>query len=256
MPHLTPNEIAIEAFSHGDTGWGFWIGTLHSEANQKSATYRASFVFALEDAAWRIVQMHVSNPVSNLETLGHRHVVLDKLLSAAKDADLKTGRNGMASVMFTDIADSSAIAAAVGDTIWIKAIHSHLEILTTIIAEHSGTLVKSLGDGTMSTFSSARAAMTAANSIQKQIASQQDEPKLQVRIGINTGDVVQAGDDFFGTVVNKAARIAGIAGAGEVRISDATRIMVGGASEFHFSDPANVTLKGLVGDHQIYRLAW
>ena len=114
----------------------------------------------------------------------------------------------------------------------------------------------SLGDGTMSTFSSTRAAMTAANSIQEQISSQQDEPKLQVRIGINTGDVVQAGDDFFGTVVNKAARIAGIAGAGEIRISDATRIMVGGASEFQFSDPANVALKGLEGDHQLYRLDW
>ena len=158
--------------------------------------------------------------------------------------------------MFTDIANSSAIAAATGDTIWIKAIHSHLEILTYIIAENGGTLVKSLGDGTMSTFSSTRAAMTAANSIQEQISSQQDEPKLQVRIGINTGDVVQAGDDFFGTVVNKAARIAGIAGAGEIRISDATRIMVGGASEFQFSDPANVALKGLEGDHQIYRLDW
>jgi adenylate cyclase len=77
-----------------------------------------------------------------------------------------------------------------------------------------------------------------------------------VRIGINTGDVVQSGDDFFGTVVNKAARIAGITGAGEIRISDATRIMVGGASEFQFSDPANVMLKGLEGDHQVYRIDW
>jgi adenylate cyclase len=256
MPPLNSANIQIEAFSHGDSGWGLWIGTLSSENNQKSATFRASFVFALEDAAWRIVQMHISNPVSNLDTFGHEHAALDELLNAAKDLDPKIGRNGMASVMFTDIADSSAIAAAVGDTIWINTIHSHLELLTNVIAKNDGTLVKSLGDGTMSTFSSARAAMTAASEIQKQLASLEVEPKLQVRIGINTGDVVQSGDDFFGTVVNKAARIAGITGAGEIRISDATRIMVGGASEFQFSDPANVMLKGLEGDHQVYRIDW
>jgi adenylate cyclase len=73
--------------------------------------------------------------------------------------------------MFTDIAASSAIAAAVRDTIWINTIHSHLELLTNVIAKNDGTLVKSLGDGTMSTFSSARAAMTAASEIQKQLAS-------------------------------------------------------------------------------------
>ena len=98
--------------------------------------------------------------------------------------------------------------------------------------------------------------MTAAKAIQLSLSKARQEPELQVRIGIHTGDVVQASGDFFGTVVNKAARVAGAAGPGEIRVSEATKIMVGGASEFSFADTARITLKGLEGEHQIHRLDW
>ena len=254
IPDLTPTTISVEAFQHGKTGWGLWFGDLQTSARDKSAHFRLSFVFALEDAAWKIVQMHISNPVSNIETFGHEHVALDQLLNAAKDVAPQVGQSGIASVMFTDIANSSAIAATVGDDVWSGAIHSHLALVRADIEQYDGTLVKSLGDGTMSTFSSARSAMAAAKTIQQSLSKARQEPKLQVRIGIHTGDVVQAEGDFFGTVVNKAARVAGVAGPGEIRVSEATKIMVGGASEFSFRDAAKVTLKGLDGDHLIYRL--
>lgn len=256
IPDLTATNTSIEAFQHGDTGWGLWFGVLQANASEVSAYFRVSFVFALEDAVWKIVQMHTSNPVSNLETFGHEHVALDQLLNAAREVAPQVGQSGIASVMFTDIANSSAIASAVGDAAWSSAIHSHLAMVRSDIEQNNGILVKSLGDGTMSTFSSARAAMSAAKAVQVNLSRARQEPELQVRIGIHTGDVVQADGDFFGTVVNKAARVAGAAGPGEIRVSEATKIMVGGASEFSFRDAAKITLKGLEGEHRIYRLDW
>ena len=79
---------------------------------------------------------------------------------------------------------------------------------------------------------------------------------MQVRIGIHTGEVVASGDDFFGTVVNKAARVAEQAAPGETRVSDETRLMVGNAPEFAFGDPLIAPLKGMPGDHVIHRLEW
>lgn len=66
----------------------------------------------------------------------------------------------------------------------------------------------------------------------------------------------QAGDDFFGTVINKAARVAAMAGPDEIDLSDATRVMVGTGTDFTFFEPVAVTLKGLEGEHRIYRLDW
>jgi class 3 adenylate cyclase len=66
--------------------------------------------------------------------------------------------------------------------------------------------------------------------------------------------VIENKGDFFGTVVNKAARINSAAAPDEIRVSDATKIMLGRADGFVFEDPQEVPLKGLDGEHRIYRL--
>ena len=101
----------------------------------------------------------------------------------------------------------------------------------------------------------ARAALTAAGVLQRDMAASQDEPHLQIRIVLHTGDLVEQDGDMFGTVVNKAARIAATAIPGTIHVSDATRIMVG-VGDFSFADPISVPLKGLEGDHAIHRLDW
>lgn len=98
--------------------------------------------------------------------------------------------------------------------------------------------------------------MRTAQAIQSALAEEAEEPRLQVRIGLHTGDVVAAGDDFFGPMVSKAARIAGIARPGEIRVFEATRSMIGGARDFTFSDPATIRLRGLDGTHLVHRLDW
>jgi class 3 adenylate cyclase len=87
------------------------------------------------------------------------------------------------------------------------------------------------------------------------IAESAGEPRLQIRIGLHTGDLVEQEGDVFGTVVNKAARVASSAAPSEIRLSEATRIMVG-TGEFGFSDKASVARKGLEGEHVIHKLDW
>jgi class 3 adenylate cyclase len=209
----------------------------------------------LEYGAWKIVHMHNSNPIPNLEKYGVEHTAIEDLLAAARDGFRLDQKQGMATIMFTDIADSSAIADTVGDRLWAGLIADHIAALTQLIETAGGVVVKSLGDGTMSSFASASDALTAASAIQHKMQVTRGEPPLRVRIGLHSGAVIQTRDDFFGTVVNKAARIASAARPDEVRLSEATQIMVG-TEQFMFIDPISVPLKGLEGDHLIYRLDW
>ena len=256
IPRFSISEEEVKAFECGATGWSFWSALVRVAGDEQCVRFRSSMVFTLEMGVWKIVQVHHSNPVSSMQALGIEHTALDALCHAAMDAQPLIGHTGIASVMFTDIANSSSIAEAVGDTVWANTVQRHLGDVTGVIGAHDGTLVKSLGDGTMSTFASASAAMTAARAVQVRLGKDAAEPRLQLRIGIHTGDVVHADGDFFGTVVNKAARITTRATPGEIRVSDATKVMVGGAGEFDFSDPVSVPLKGFKGDHLIHRLGW
>lgn len=254
IPNFEITDLSVTGWEHGDTGWAVWRGLVHALGTDKQGEFRGTFGFVLEDAVWRIVHIHQSNPVANIQAMGYEVSHFDDLVHAARATDTGISGGGSATIMFTDIADSSAIAEALGDARWTAIVRDHVDLIVQDVNVNNGRLVKSLGDGTMSTFLSAGSAMTAALAIQSALAAQTAEPHLQVRIGLHTGDVVEAGDDFFGTVVNKAARIASIARPGEIRVSDATRVMVGSSRDFTFRDPATVQLKGLEGDHLIYRL--
>ena len=254
VPEFSVRDFHVEAWEAGDAGWSFYDWTLVRPGRSETARLRVTLVFAMEDGAWKIVHRHASVPSPNVAVHGGDHHVLNDLLKAVRTMDPQVDGSGSASVMFTDIADSSAIAETIGDARWTRTMQAHVALLRQAIESRGGTLIKSLGDGSMSTFASAGQAMQAALDIQASMAAQDEEPRLQLRIGLHTGDVVQADGDFFGTVVNKAARIAALARPGDIRVSEATRIMVGGAAGFTFSDAARVVLKGLAGEHLIYRL--
>jgi class 3 adenylate cyclase len=87
-------------------------------------------------------------------------------------------------------------------------------------------------------------------------AASEQEPHLGLRIGIHTGDVVQARGDFFGAVVNMAARITSVATAGQIMVSDQTRAMVAARTEFQFTGSVSMSLRGLDGEHVIHQLEW
>ena len=249
-------EITTSAYESGSAGWGNSQCGLRHRDTGNTVFWRVSIFFQLEDGIWKAHHVHSSFASDDHKVMGIDHTAFNDLVNAARDLDLRIGRSGSATVMFTDIVGSSALAEALGDARWTEAVSAHVAQLTGAIEDEGGRMIKSLGDGTMSTFSGAGAAMRAAQAIQRSLAAQSKEPRLRVRIGLHTGDVIEAGDDFFGTVVNKAARVAATAPPGEILVSDATRVMVGGAVEFAFGDSAEVQLKGLEGSHVVHGLSW
>ena len=164
----------------------------------------------------------------------------------------KAGRR-LAAIMFTDIVNSSRLASVMGDRLWSYEVARHFDDIRTCIEAAGGQFVKSLGDGTMSSFPEPAAALHAARTILKTTETS-DGPAIVLRIGVHTGPVVQTSDDFFGSVVNKAARVTAIAAPGEIRVSDATRAQAGDADNFKFLDDISVPLEGFVGEHVIHRV--
>lgn len=248
-------DADITAYSCGSVGWAIGIGTVHVVTGE-TAKIRVTQVYHLVHGFWRLIHVHNSKPTPNIEGISQELAQLQKLLDAALSSNAELARTGLATIMFTDIADSTTIAATVGDARWSNAIKSHIARVEEIISGHGGTMIKSLGDGTMSSFSSARAALAAAVALQQAMNASDSEPRLQTRIGLHTGDLVEEDGDMFGTVVNKAARVTAVAPPGEIRVSDATRAMVGGGTEFVFSQQISIPLKGLDGDHTLFLLEW
>lgn len=258
IPETLRHEITEqEAFEMGPVGWCCFANTFWFASKPDTPLhFRATLIFVLENGMWKLIQRHTSVPTPNADITGHEHSAIHDLAQAAQQGFSLTQREGLASVMFTDIVGSSTLATALGDRIWTPIITAHFAMIRRHVEARGGQFVKSLGDGTMSSFPSARNALTAARDIQRSLAAETAEPRLGLRIGLHTGDVVQSDDDFFGTVVNTAARITTAAGAGEICLSDVTRMMVGADGDLAFSDASRVSLKGLEGEHTIHRLDW
>ncbi|MBL3705843.1 guanylate cyclase [Sulfitobacter sp. BDSS02] len=253
---LKKQDLLAEAFEAGDLGWFFFTNRFWFQNRSEPVDFRTTLVFTLENGSWKVVHRHASLPSSNEASIGHSHRAIQELLDAVSQEFCIEQTEGLASIMFTDIVNSSPIAEAIGDRAWSRIVAKHFDELKVIIEENDGIFVKSLGDGTMSRFSSARSAMIAAKVIQNRLSKQDREPKIGLRVGIHTGDVIRTNEDFFGSVVNKAARVTAVADRGEICVSDTTRAVIGSDHDFAFSAPETVSLRGLVGDHRICFLSW
>ncbi|MCI0779680.1 MAG: adenylate/guanylate cyclase domain-containing protein [Chloroflexi bacterium] len=127
------------------------------------------------------------------------------------------------------------------------------------MAAFGGFEVKSLGDGFMLAFSSARRALQCAMAIQRAFAvHNQDHPEepIMVRIGLHTGELVQEMEDFFGKNVILASRIADQAQGGEILVSSLLKELTESAGDIRFGEPQEVELKGLAGLNRVYQVDW
>jgi class 3 adenylate cyclase len=120
--------------------------------------------------------------------------------------------------------------------------------------------VKSRGDGFMLAFAGARRGVQCAVAIQRALAAEPivvDElGVVEVRIGVHTGEALQAEHDLFGRHVNLAARIADQAGGGEVLVSALTRDLLAGADDFTFGAARDVVLKGVSDSQRVVAVEW
>ena len=132
------------------------------------------------------------------------------------------------------------------------------ELIDPTIAAHSGRIVKLMGDGALVEFASAVDAVTCAIEIQRRLreddASGSDANPIQIRIGINVGDIIIDGEDILGDSVNIAARVEGIAEPGGISISEDAWRQVHGKVTANFIDLGEQSLKNIARPVRVYRL--
>ena len=154
---------------------------------------------------------------------------------------------GTVTIMFTDVEGSTRLLSTRGFTESHEIMRAYETIIDDKVAEHAGRRIKGLGDGFMISFGSVRHGVECALDIQRSIAEyskQNPERKVRVRIGLNTGEVVEEAGDIFGAAVNVAARVASKARGGEILVSDVVRQLVGPVSEMTFDYRGRYKLKG------------
>jgi len=162
---------------------------------------------------------------------------------------------GTVTIMFSDIEHSTMATERLGDLRAQELWRVHNDIVRQSLALFGGYEVKTLGDGFMVAFASARRAILCAISIQKDLSRysrRSAEPLPLVRIGLHTGEPIREAGDFFGKSVIVAARIGAQANGGEILVSAATKEMVQAAGDLRFDGGQEVKLKGLSGSYTVY----
>ena len=251
---VTADEI--EAWEEGTVGWA----TVKESINLAGRSFasRATYVLHLERGEWKVVQVHWSLPKANVEVFGRTlTVTLEELERTIQrdqpDLSSTLADDGTVTIVFTDIVDSTVLTARLGDHAWLDVLRRHNAVIEDATAVRGGKVVKTQGDGSMLAFSSARRGVVCARDIQSGIdrTFADASPPIRVRIGVHTGDALREADDFFGTTVNYAARVASQALGGEVLVSNLVRELVAG-SGVDFLESREVELKGLDGSHRLF----
>jgi class 3 adenylate cyclase len=165
--------------------------------------------------------------------------------------------DGTVTIMFSDIEGSTATADRLGDAKFMDLLREHNAIIREQIKGNGGFEVKSEGDGFMVAFQSAGKALACATAIQRMLAQRNEsaEEPVQVRMGLHAGEVIKEGEDFFGRNVIMAARVAAQARGGEILTSSVVKALLQG-SDVKWADNRTVELKGLSGEHEIWRVDW
>jgi class 3 adenylate cyclase len=153
----------------------------------------------------------------------------------------------LATVVFTDLVDSTRRAAALGDRRWHRLLEQHQEAVRRQLARFRGGEVKTTGDGFLATFDGPARAIRAADAIRAELG----ELGLEVRVGLHTGECELLGEDIGGIAVHIAARVLAQAGAGEIWCSRTVKDLVAG-SGFAFTDRGTHQLKGVPEPWQLF----
>jgi len=160
-------------------------------------------------------------------------------------------------ILFTDVEGSTALTDRLGDAKARDVLREHERMTREQLKIHTGSEVKTMGDGFMASFSSATKALGCAIAIQQAFAQHNEsagEP-IKVRIGLNAGEPIAEDDDLFGASVNRAARIAAMAKGGEILVANVVRELAEG-KEFLFGDRGETALRGFDDPVRLFEVRW
>ena len=153
----------------------------------------------------------------------------------------------LATVVFTDIVDSTSTALRLGDRAWADLMGAHESRTRDILARFRGREVKMTGDGVLATFDGAARAVRCAGALR----SGAEGLGLRIRAAVHTGEVEMAGTDIRGVAVHEASRMLAMAGPGEIFVSAVTAGLVG-EIEATLEDRGEHELRGIAGTRRIY----
>jgi class 3 adenylate cyclase len=156
-------------------------------------------------------------------------------------------RRVLSTVLFTDLVGSAEHASALGDRAWRELLARHHAAIRRRLGEHRGEEVDTAGDGFFATFDGPCRAIECARSIRDDLRGL----GLEVRAGIHTGECEVADGKVAGVAVHVGARIATLAGPGEVLVSGTVKDLVAG-SGLEFEDRGVRELKGVPGEWRLF----
>lgn len=162
----------------------------------------------------------------------------------------QTAERTLASIVITDIVDSTRLAGELGGVRWRDLVSEHNRKAAAAIERHRGRLVKTTGDGVLAQFDGAERAVRGADAIRAAATAL----GLVIRAGVHSGEVEVTADDLRGIAVHTAARIMAVAAAGDVLVSATVVDLVDG-SGLTFEDAGTFELKGLAGGRSLFRLS-
>jgi class 3 adenylate cyclase len=155
----------------------------------------------------------------------------------------------LATVMFTDIVESTQRAAALGDRRWLELLELHDDVVRAELERHRGREVKTTGDGFLATFDGPARAIRCTCAIRDLLR----DHGVEIRAGLHTGEIEVIGEDVGGIAVHIAARVAALANGGETFVSSTVKDLVVG-SGIEFEDRGRHELKGVPGEWQLYKV--
>ncbi|MBN2467718.1 MAG: CHAT domain-containing protein, partial [Deltaproteobacteria bacterium] len=187
---------------------------------------------------------------------------IEEMLRERKELDRKLQANYTRDVtlMFTDIVGSTSFFDRRGDIEGRTMIQEHNDLLFPLIRAHHGTIIKTIGDAVMASFSNPEEAIRTAIDIQRTLRDHNQgktaDDHIRVRIGLNYGRGIVQDDDVFGDVVNVAARIESLAEADQILVSKPLYDQVRRTEDILCRYFDELQVKGKPEPLEIYRVVW
>jgi TolB-like protein len=171
-----------------------------------------------------------------------------------QEQPVRVGRR-LAAIVAADVAGYSRLMG-LDEVGTARTLREHRKVTDAVVAKHGGRLVKSTGDGVLLEFPSVVDAVECAVAVQSVMAERNQgvpaDRRMELRIGINLGDILIEGEDILGDGVNIAARLEGIAEPGGICISSSTYEQVRGKVPVEFTDLGEQTLKNIARSIRAY----
>ncbi|MBA3593315.1 MAG: adenylate/guanylate cyclase domain-containing protein [Pseudomonadota bacterium] len=167
----------------------------------------------------------------------------------------------MTTVVFADLVGSTSMFERLGDETASRFVTQLVGALSQVFEQHSGRVVKLLGDGLFVVFPQEGDALAACISIQKRFLEKPIRPggsgaPVQMQMGIESGEVAEIDGDCFGDTVNSAARLADLAGAAQILTTQNVWLALGPLQQASLRSLGPMHLRGRAEASHVYRVEW